>query len=53
MQLGSSWQIYGVETAACNGIWEIFRKLENRLCYIVLVSNDVWTVFTSWREGWR
>lgn len=44
-------QIYSMKTTACNGSWEIFWKFENRLCYIVPVSNDVWTVFTSLREG--
>lgn len=44
-------RIYSAETAACSGSWEIFRKFENRLCYIVLFSSDVWMVFTSRREG--
>lgn len=44
-------RICTVKTTACNGSWEIFRKFENRLCYIVPVSNDVWTMFTSLREG--
>lgn len=44
-------QIYSVETTACNGSWEIFRKFESRLCDIVLLSSDVWTVFTSQQEG--
>lgn len=44
-------RIYSMKTRACNGSWEIFRKFENRLCYIVPVSNDVWTVFTSLQEG--
>lgn len=44
-------QVYGVETTACNGSWEIFRKFESRLFYIVLVSSDLWMVFTSWWEG--
>jgi len=45
-------RIYSVKTTDCNGGWEIFSKSENRLCYIVTASNDVWTVFTSLRE-WR
>lgn len=44
-------RIYSVKTTACNGSWEIFRKFKNRLCYSVPVSNDVWTVFPSLREG--
>lgn len=44
-------QLYSAETTACNGSREIFRKFENKLCDIVLVSSDVWTVFTSQQEG--
>lgn len=44
-------QIYSAETTACRESWEIFRKFENRLCYIVLVSSDVWMAFISRQEG--
>lgn len=40
-----------MKTTACNGSREIFRKSENRLSYIVPVSNDPWMIFTSHQEG--
>lgn len=40
-----------MKTTACNGSREIFRKSENRLSYIVPVSNDPWMVFTSHQKG--